>query len=80
MNNAALLATAAAKALAHAGLSEALEYGTTRVLRINGLDHIYADSFVVTADVNGGVHCNGYAVSSTCRDLAYDIIRTNWEH
>lgn len=79
MSTTELLALAAAKSTAHAGLSEALEYGTTRVLRINGLDHIYAKSygasFTVTVNVNGLVMCNGYKVSSTCRDLAYGVIR-----
>jgi hypothetical protein len=72
---AALLSTAAAKAAAHSGLSAALEYGTVRALRVNGLDHLYATSdgrtHVVTVNVNGRVECAGYVVSSTCRDLAY---------
>lgn len=72
-----LMAIANAKADAHAGLSEALEYGKTRVFRINGLDHIYADNFVLTCDINGNVRCRGYVVSSTCRDLTYDVIRAN---
>ena len=72
---ASLLARASAKAEAHAGLSEALEYGTVRVMRINGTMTIFAEGFRVTCDVVGTVRCSGYVVSSTCRDLAYDIIR-----
>jgi len=80
MNNEALLATAAAKTAAHAGLADALEYGTTRVLRVDGLDHIYAGDFIVTVDVNGTVRCAGYVVNSTGRDLAYDVIRAARTH
>lgn len=79
-NDAALLATAAAKSTAHLGLVDALDYGTTRVLRINGLDHIYADNFIVTVDINGRAVCNGYVVNSTCRDLAYGILRAARTH
>lgn len=80
MNTDALLATAAAKTAAHNGLADALDYGTTRVLRIDGLDHIFAGDFTVTVDINGAAHCNSYALNSTCRALALDILRAARTH
>lgn len=80
MDNETLLATATAKAVAHSGLADALEYGATRVLRVNGLDRIYAGEFVVTVDINGTTCCAGYVVNSTCRDLAYGVIRAARAH
>lgn len=80
MNNEALLATAAAKSAVHAGLADALEYGTPRVLRIDGLDHIFADNFTVTVDINGHTVCAGYVVSSTNRALALDVLRAARTH
>jgi hypothetical protein len=75
-----LYVAAIAKSNTLAGLAEALEYGKTRVLRINGLDHIYAGDFVVTVNINGTVMCRGHVVNSTCRDLAYDVIRADRAH
>lgn len=82
MNNdtAALLATATAKSAAHLGLADALDYGTVRVLRIDGVDHIFADSFTLTVDSAGDVHCRGYVVNSTCRSLALGILRVARTH
>ncbi len=77
MTTTELLDIAAAKSAAHLGLTEALEYGTTRVMRINGLDHIYAGEFILTCDINGRVECRGYVVSSTARDMTYDVIRAH---
>jgi hypothetical protein len=78
-DTAALIATAAAKTAAHAGLASALEYGTIRVLRINGVDHVYATengtTYTVTVNPATGVAaCNGY---TTCRDLAHAAIHAH---
>jgi hypothetical protein len=80
MNNEALLATAVAKTAAHAGLADALDYGTIRVLRVNGVDHIFATgdddrTFDCSVDTYAIVRCNGYIVSSTAASLALDALR-----
>lgn len=80
MDIAELLAIAAAKADALAGLVDALEYGDTRVLRINGIDHIFTEGFDVTVNASGAVQSRGYVVSSTARDLAHDVIRAARAH
>ena len=78
MTTAELIALANTKAAAHHGLTDALEYGTTRVLRINGLTTITATghygTFKVTVTNTGTVICNGHTVSSTARDLAYGVV------
>jgi len=74
MNNDELLALAAAKSAAHNGLADALDYGRVRALRINGVDHVFADGFDVAFDSFGNAHCAGYVVNSTCRDLARDAL------
>jgi hypothetical protein len=75
MNNEALIATAAAKADAHLGLVDALEYDAPRALRIDGVMHVFAGDFKLAVSNIGAVTCRGYVVSSTARDLAYDVIR-----
>jgi hypothetical protein len=84
MNNEAsiadLLATTNAKAAAHAGLSDALEYGKVSALRVNGVMTITAVGdfgtfrLAVASQGVGTVSCNGYVVSSTCRDLVYAFL------
>lgn len=85
MNNEALLATAIAKSNAHIGLVDALDYGTIRVLRINGADHIFATgddgrTFDCSVDICAIVRCNGYIVSSTCASLALAALRAARTH
>lgn len=85
MDNNVLLATAIAKSNAHVGLADALDYGTVRVLRINGVDHIFATgddgrTFDCTVDAYAIVRCNGYIVSSTCGLLALDALRAARRH
>lgn len=75
MSTAELLAAAAAKSAALSGLSAALEYGEVRALRVNGTMTLFAGDFRVTVDNVGVARCKGYVVSSTCRDLAHDVIR-----
>lgn len=77
-----LMATAAAKAEAHNGLSSALEYGTVSILRLNGTWRITAVEdgrrFIVTVSpATGRTECNGYLVSSTCRDLAHAAVKAH---
>ena len=71
--------TAAAKAAAHSGLSDALEYGTVTALRVNGVCRLTArhdgDTYILhISPATGAVTCAGYVVSSTTRDLAYDAL------
>jgi hypothetical protein len=85
MNNAELLTTAITKSNAHLGLADALDYGTVRVLRVDGVDHIYATgddgrTFDCTVDVYAIVRCNGYIVSSTCGSLALAALRAARRH
>lgn len=78
MNNEALLATAAAKSNALSGLVDALEYGRITARRADGVDYVYARGDKATFELrfgnDGRVHCRGYVVSSTARDLARDAL------
>jgi len=85
MNNDELFATAIAKSNAHVGLVDALDYGTVRVLRIDGVDHIFATGddgriFDCSVDIYAIVRCNGYIVSSTCASLALAALRAARTH
>lgn len=85
MNNEALLNTAIAKSNAHVGLADALDYGTVRILRIDGVEHIFATgddgrTFDCTVDICAIVRCNGYIVSSTCASLALAALRAARRH
>jgi hypothetical protein len=77
---ATLVATTAAKSEAHTGLAAALEYGTIRVLRVDGVDRLTAtyDGNTFTLRIypaTGMVSCNGYITNSTCRDLAHAALK-----
>ena len=73
-----LLAIAEARAEAHAGLGDALEYGYVSSLRIHGIMTLTArggfGTFRVTFDSVGTPTCNGHVLRGTNRLLALDAL------
>lgn len=72
----ATLATATAKATAHNGLADALEYGYVSALRVNGTltltAHTAHGTYTVTFTTNGTPYSAGYPLGGSAAPLALE--------